>query len=108
VSWTTLPTSKPGGLRCYVSHRIEWRRLPVPKDPVELQRVVELLHHHAIPTQEGLHRPWRAAGFEPALMVPSHDYLRASALASGLLIENEAQMAWRVRKQREEKKESAI
>jgi hypothetical protein len=41
-------------------------------------------------------------------MVPSHDYLRASALASGLLIENMAQMAWRVRKQREEKKESAI
>jgi hypothetical protein len=73
-----------------------------------LQRVVELLHRHAIPTQEGLHRPWRAAYFEPALMVASHDYLRAPALASGLLIENKAQMAWRVRKQREEKKESAI
>jgi hypothetical protein len=60
---------------------IEWRRLLVPKDPVELQRVVELLHRHAIPTEEGFHRPWRAASFEPALMVPSQDYLRASAIA---------------------------
>jgi hypothetical protein len=74
---------------------IEWRRLPVPKDPVELQRVVELLHRHAIPTQEGLHRPWRAASFEPTLMVASHDYLGASALASELLIENKEQMAGR-------------
>jgi hypothetical protein len=79
-----------------------------PERPVELQRVVELLHRHAIPTEEGLHRPWRAACFEPALMVASHDYHRASALASELLIENKAQMAGRVRKQREEKKESAI
>jgi hypothetical protein len=70
---------------------IEWRRLPVPKDPVELQRVIELLHRHAIPTEEGFHRPWRAACFEPILMVASHDYPRASALASELLIENKAQ-----------------
>jgi hypothetical protein len=69
---------------------IQWRRLPVPKDPVELQRVIELLHSHAIPTEEGLHRPWRSACFEPALMVASHDYLRASALA-GEQIEDKAQ-----------------
>lgn len=66
---------------------IEWRRLPVPKDPVELQRVVELLHRHAIPTEEGFHRPWRAACFEPALMVPSQHYLRASAIAGEGLVE---------------------
>jgi hypothetical protein len=29
---------------------IEWRCLLVPKDAVELQKVVELLHRHAIPT----------------------------------------------------------
>jgi hypothetical protein len=82
---------------CHVisTTEIEWRRLPVPKDPVALQRLVEILHRHAIPTEEGLHRPWRAACFEPALMVASHDYLRASALASELLIENKAQMAGR-------------
>jgi hypothetical protein len=74
---------------------IEWRRLPVPKDPDKLQRVVELLHRHAIPTEEGLHRPWRATCFEPALMVASHDYLRASALASELQMENKAEMARR-------------
>jgi len=61
---------------------IEWRRLSAPKDPVELQRVVELLHRHAIRTEEGFHRPWRATSFEPALMVPSQDYLRASEIAS--------------------------
>jgi hypothetical protein len=82
---------------CHVisTTEIEWRRLPAPKDPVELQRLIELLHRHAIPTEEGFHRCWRAACFEPALMVASHDYLRASALASELQIENKAEMARR-------------
>ena len=68
---------------------IHWRRLPVSKDPAHLQRVIELLHSHAIPTEEGLHRPWRSACFEPALMVASEDYPRASALAGELLIGGE-------------------
>jgi hypothetical protein len=70
---------------------IEWRRLPVPKDPIELQRVVESLRRHAIPTEEGFHRPWRAVSFEPALMVPSQEYLRAAAIADEELVENKDQ-----------------
>jgi hypothetical protein len=65
---------------------IHWRRLPVAKEPADLQRVVDLLHCHAIPTEEGLHRPWRSACFEPALMVASEDYPRALALAGDLLL----------------------
>jgi hypothetical protein len=65
---------------------IHWRRLPVAKEPAYLQKVIELLHRHAIPTEEGLHRPWRSACFEPALMVASEDYPRALALAGDLLI----------------------
>jgi hypothetical protein len=74
---------------------IQWRRLPVPKDPAQLQRVIELLRLHAIPTQEGLHRPWGSACFEPALMVASQDFLRASAIAAESLAEDKAQMAGR-------------
>jgi hypothetical protein len=89
---------------------IEWRRLPVPKDPAELQRVIELLHRHTIPMKKGLHRPWRAACFEPALMAASHDYLRASALASELLNRGKGEGGWALsgRKQPEEKKQPAI
>ena len=65
---------------------IHWRRLPVAKEPAHLQRVVELLHRHAIPTEDGLHRPWRSACFEPSLMVASEDYPKAIALAGDLLI----------------------
>jgi hypothetical protein len=65
---------------------IHRRRLPVAKEPAHLQRVIELLHRHAIPTEEGLHRPWRSACFEPSLMVASEDYSRAIALAGDLLI----------------------
>jgi hypothetical protein len=69
---------------------IHWRRLPVCKDPASLQRVTELLHSHSIPTEQGLHRPWRSACFEVALMVASEDYPRASALAGDLLIQGES------------------
>jgi hypothetical protein len=65
---------------------IHWRRLPVAKEPADLQKVIELLHRHAIPTEEGLHRPWRSACFEPSLMVASEDYPRAIALAGDLLV----------------------
>jgi hypothetical protein len=68
---------------------IHWRRLPVSKDPAHLQRVIELLHSHAIPTEEGLHRPWRSACFKPTLMVASEDYPKPSALAGELLIGGE-------------------
>jgi hypothetical protein len=68
---------------------IHWRRLPVSKDPAHLQRVIELLRSHSIPTEEGLHRPWRSGSFEPALMVASEHYARASALAGELLIGGE-------------------
>jgi hypothetical protein len=74
---------------------IQWRRLPVPKDPAQLQRVIELLHRHSIPTEEGLHRPWRSTCFEPALMVASQDYPRASALAGQLLVGGEGPTATR-------------
>jgi hypothetical protein len=69
---------------------IHWRRLPVSNGAANLQKVTELLHSHAIPTEEGLHRPWRSACFEPALMVASEDYPRASTLAGDLLIGGES------------------
>jgi hypothetical protein len=69
-----------------LTSEIHWRRLPVSKEPAHLQTLIELLHLHAIPTEEGLHRPWRSACFEPALMVASADYLRAVSLAGDLLI----------------------
>jgi hypothetical protein len=69
-----------------LTNEIHWRRVPVAKEPAHLQRVIELLNRHAIPTEEGLHRPWRSACFEPALMVASQDYPRAIALAADLLI----------------------
>jgi hypothetical protein len=36
------------------TREIEWRRLPFQRTLVELHRLVETLHRHAIPTEEGL------------------------------------------------------
>jgi hypothetical protein len=56
---------------------IQWRRLPIAKGPAHLQRVIELLHNQALPTEEGFHRPrvsavracpdGRNSGFSPSL-----------------------------------------
>jgi hypothetical protein len=50
------------------------------KDPAHLKTVVGMLHDHGIQTEEGLHRPWRAATFESSVMVAPEDLLRASVL----------------------------
>ena len=46
------------------------------KDPAHLKTVVAMLHAHGIQTEEGLHRPWRSASFEPSVTVSPEDYQR--------------------------------
>jgi hypothetical protein len=43
-----------------------------------------MLNANGIQTEEGLHRPWRAAGFESAIMVSPEDFPKASALYNEL------------------------
>jgi hypothetical protein len=50
------------------------------RDRALLKTVTGMLHDHGIPTEEGLHRPWRAATFESSVMVAPEDFLRASVL----------------------------
>jgi hypothetical protein len=50
------------------------------KDPAHLKTVVAMLQEHGIQTEEGLHRPWRSAGFESSVMVSPEDHAKASVL----------------------------
>jgi hypothetical protein len=56
------------------------------KDPAHLKTVIGILHDHGIQTEEGLHRPWRSAGFESSVMVSPEDYPKASVLYEELEI----------------------
>jgi hypothetical protein len=74
-------------------HTMEWaddtrlRCLVVSsKDPAHLKTVIGMLHDHGIQTEEGLHRPWRSAGFESSVMVAPEDYPKASVLYEELEI----------------------
>jgi hypothetical protein len=50
------------------------------KDAAHVKAVVAILEAHGIQTEEGLHRPWRAAGFESSVMVSLKDHATASVL----------------------------
>jgi hypothetical protein len=50
------------------------------KDPAHLKTVVSMLQERGIQTEEGLHRPWRSANFEPSIMVSPEDHQKASVL----------------------------
>ena len=56
------------------------------KDPAHLKTVVAMLQAHGIQTEEGLHRPWRSASFEPSVMVSPENYPEASVLYKELEI----------------------
>jgi hypothetical protein len=56
------------------------------KDPVHLKTVIAMLHAHGIETEEGLHRPWRSASFEPSVMISSEDFPKALELYNELAI----------------------
>jgi hypothetical protein len=62
-----------------------WRCLLISsKNPAYRKSVIAMLHANGIQTEEGLHRPWGAAGFESAIMVSSEDFSKASALYNEL------------------------
>jgi hypothetical protein len=56
------------------------------RDRAHLKTVIAMLNAHGIQTEEGLHRPWRSAGFESSVMVAPEDVLRASVLYKELEI----------------------
>jgi hypothetical protein len=62
-----------------------WRCLPVSsKNPAHVKSVIAMLHANGIQTEEGLHRPWRAAGFESAIMISPEDFPKATVLYNEL------------------------
>jgi hypothetical protein len=62
-----------------------WRCLLISsKNPAYRKSVIAMLNANGIQTEEGLHRPWHAAGFESAIMVSPEDFPKASALYNEL------------------------
>jgi hypothetical protein len=66
------------------STSIRWDRLTIANDAADLLQQTEALTSAGIEFVVGSHKPWKATGWEPWLMVPSKYYSQAVACIGAL------------------------